>query len=113
MSALRNGRSVPRDTARQTWRDRLDRFVDSRLTVAAFCRRESVSVPSFYYWKRQLDGDRVAAADDAPRLLPVCLTSDPTPVELVLPDGLVLRLNPGCDLEFVRTLAQTLGRSEC
>jgi hypothetical protein len=80
--------------------------------VAAFCRREGVSVPSFYYWKRQLDGDR-AAADDAPRLLPVCLTASPTPVELVLPGGLVLRLAPGCDLAFVRTLVQTLGGSAC
>ena len=111
MSALRNGHSASRETPRQAWRDRLDRFGDSRLTVAAFCRRESVSVPSFYYWKRQLEGDRVAT--DSPRLLPVCLTASPTPVELSLPGGLVVRLNPGCDLEFVRTLVQTLGRSEC
>ena len=112
MSAFRNGHSASRDTARQTWRDRFERFGDSPHTVAAFCRREGVSVPSFYYWKRQLDGDG-ASTDDSPRLLPVCLTASPTPVELVLTNGLVVRLAPGCDLAFVCTLVQTLGRSEC
>jgi len=31
----------------QLWLDRLNRQVASRLTVAEFCRREAVSVPSF------------------------------------------------------------------
>lgn len=39
---------------RDIWVERLRRYVDSGLTVAAFCRRERVSVPSFYYWRRKL-----------------------------------------------------------
>ena len=38
----------------QLWQDRLNRQVASRLTVAEFCQREAVSVPSFYQWKRRL-----------------------------------------------------------
>jgi hypothetical protein len=45
----------PRSPApREIWAERLRRYVDSGLTVAAFCRRERVSVPMFYYWRRKL-----------------------------------------------------------
>jgi len=38
----------------QLWLDRLNRQAASTLTVAEFCQREAVSVPSFYQWKRRL-----------------------------------------------------------
>ncbi|MEM7313745.1 MAG: hypothetical protein AAF497_11400 [Planctomycetota bacterium] len=36
------------------WRQRLERYAQSDLTVAQFCQRENVSAPSFYQWKRRL-----------------------------------------------------------
>lgn len=36
------------------WRERLRRFQGAGCTVAEFCRRERVSVPSFYQWRRRL-----------------------------------------------------------
>ncbi len=36
------------------WLDRLNRQAASSLTVAEFCEREGVSLPSFYQWKRRL-----------------------------------------------------------
>lgn len=39
---------------REIWSERLRRYMNSGLTVASFCRRERVSVPSFYYWRRKL-----------------------------------------------------------
>ena len=38
----------------QHWLDRLNRHAASQLTVAEFCEREAVSLPSFYQWKRRL-----------------------------------------------------------
>lgn len=44
-----------RDPApREIWSERLRRYANSSLTVAAFCQRERVSVQSFYYWRRKL-----------------------------------------------------------
>lgn len=34
------------------WQQRLRRFEKSGLTVARFCARERVSVPTFWYWRR-------------------------------------------------------------
>lgn len=36
------------------WRERLERFSHSGLAVAQFCARESVSVASFYPWRKKL-----------------------------------------------------------
>jgi len=38
----------------QSWVDRLNRFSQTDQTVAEFCAAESVSLPSFYQWKRRL-----------------------------------------------------------
>lgn len=102
-----------REMTCQAWMARLARFADSALTVAAFCDRERVSVSSFYYWKRQCEDARPAASAATVPLLPVRLTTHATPVELLLPGGVVLRLGPGCDLDFVRALLGTLEVIPC
>ncbi len=38
----------------EEWRGLLSRFSASRLSVAAFCRREGVCKATFYRWRRQL-----------------------------------------------------------
>lgn len=49
------------------WRERLRRFERAGLTVAEFCRREAVSVPSFYQWRRRLAGMPVLADPSSQR----------------------------------------------
>ena len=38
----------------QQWTERLERFARAGQTVAQFCQDETVSVPSFYQWKKKL-----------------------------------------------------------
>ena len=105
-----------RAATRQTWAQRLQRFARSGLTAAQFCANEGLSLPSFYSWKRRLaTAASRDTADNAPgpRLLPVRLTASSTAVELVLPTGAVVRLLPGCDLAFVRSLVHALGETPC
>ena len=116
--ALSSPRS--RAGARQLWVERLARFAVSGRHPAAFCAAEGVSLPSFYSWKRRLtaenrSADTQATEDSAPgpRLLPVRLGAALTPVELVLPGGTVLRIPPGSDLAFVRSLVEALGDASC
>ena len=45
---------LPKSVLISLWLDRLNRFAKSDLTVANFCQREQVSLPSFYQWKRRL-----------------------------------------------------------
>jgi hypothetical protein len=108
MSDLARCAPRSRPATRQLWAERLARFPDSGLSVAAFCSAEGVSTNSFFYWKRRL---RTAAAPA--RLLPVRVPTSPTPVEVVLPGGAVLRLAPGCDLDLLRGVIATLAGGPC
>jgi hypothetical protein len=104
---------------REVWMDRLARFPASGLTAAQFCAVEAVSVATFYFWKRRLAAEAKAAtaaesgADLGPHLLPIQVPSAAATVELVLASGVVLRLPPGSDLAWVRSLVAALGESSC
>jgi hypothetical protein len=78
---------------RTQWLDRLDRFAESNLSVAEFCRQEQVSVASFYQWRRklaettfQVDGRR-----QSPTFLPVHVAG-PADLEVNFPNGARLTL---------------------
>jgi hypothetical protein len=109
-----------RAATRQAWVERLARFSASGLGPAPFCTQEGVSVPSFYAWRRRLATEALgpapaapAAAEAGPRLLPVRLPAPAAAPELVLPGGAVLRLPPGADLAWVRSLVEALGGAPC
>ena len=107
-----------RAATRTVWIERLARFPQSGLTAAQFCAIEAVSLPSFYAWKRRLaaeaqDALAEPAADPGPRLLSVRLPQPGPAVELVLTSGALLRLPPGCDLDWVCSLVTALGGASC
>ena len=101
-----------RVATRQRWAERMARFPASGLSVAAFCAAEGISTNAFFYWKRQFATAPPPASEVPPRLLPVRL-QPAAAVELVLPGGAVLRLLPGCDLAFVRSLLEALAGAPC
>ena len=102
------------------WQQRLLRFERCGLSISAFCDREGVSTPSFYAWRRRLSHPPAEPVvrpalppADAARLVPVHVLSGAAPVEILLPGGIVLRLAPGCDPDFVRELVEALGGRSC
>ena len=99
-----------REATRQLWVERLARFVTAEQSVAAFCAAEGVSTNAFFYWKRRLAAP--FAPDAQPSFVPIRVTT-PAGVEVVLPGGAVLRIAPGCDLAFVRSLIDALAGAPC
>ena len=104
------------------WRERLARFDRGDGTVAEFCRREGVSNPSFYQWRKRLrQRDRQArrveqeaagasAAEVRGRFLPVNVAGLSV-AEIELPNGIKIRV-PATNVELVRTAILT-GHEAC
>jgi hypothetical protein len=73
------------------WRERLARWRRSKLSIAAFCRQEQVSQPSFFQWRRRLK----AAAAPRPQTGFVELPAPAWPaagVQVTLPGGAVVSI---------------------
>ena len=102
-------------TAAEVWRERLAQHARSGFSIAEFCRREHLSPPSFYQWRKRLSGVRCAA--DRPRFVPVHRAEDSGAaegadgVEIELPGGAVVRLPAGASRELVTAAIEAAARA--
>ena len=86
---------------REIWSERMRRYANSGLTVAAFCERERVSVPSFYYWRRKLLGPGDTAGGGKGRMSRVGRTPqkrDFVPIAIRNSAAIKMRLPNGAQL---------------
>ena len=101
------------------WRGVLERQAASGLGVAEFCRRESVSAPSFYSWRRRLQEPagsdnqpvgRAATVVSSRQLLPVHIESaaPAAAVRILLSEGVSLETSAGIDDRRLTALLRAL-----
>jgi len=114
------------------WLERIRRWQKSQLSVRVYCRRQQLSEPSFYAWRRTLAErgllaepaaaarvDRGTAAPAPPAFVPLQLqsngasTSTAALLEVVLADGRVLRVPSGFDAATLRQLLAVLEGQPC
>ena len=106
-----------RSTARRSkpepfWRDLIDRWKASGQSVAAFCAAHRVSQATFYSWRKRLATRTRSTTPPAPAFAPVRLVPDPT-AEVVLPNGLIVRIAAATDPAVVARLVAALGSPAC
>jgi hypothetical protein len=93
---------------RRVWEDRLRRYACSDITVAGFCERERVSVPSFYHWRRKIadsersssgaaEGKQIAQQRPLQAFVPVRITQATT-IEMRLSNGVRFLLPAGDEI---------------
>ena len=81
-------RSAQHVRKRSEWLDRLRRFRRSNLSVTEFCRREKVSVPSYYQWRRKLaDATSEAGAGRQPATFIPVQVASPADLQVAFPNG--------------------------
>ncbi len=83
---------------REQWAKRMRAWERSGQTRAAFCRSRGLNLNTFDYWRRALRSTSTA-------LVPVVVAptvdtqSVAAVIEVVLPDGLRVRVPPGCEAQ--------------
>jgi hypothetical protein len=109
------------DERKRFWRDLIERQPKTGLKIARFCSDAGVSQNAFYVWKKRLGTTAVERQAMVPgrkhrrnkavakSLVPVQVISDtghqpPTAntIEIAWPNGIVLRVAPGCDSKTLR-----------
>ena len=89
-------------TRRELWQARMERYRRSDLTVVDFCRREHVSTPSFYQWKKKLGNNAPVLGQPLrptkPKFVPVVVTH---PLPQAMP---TLRLPGGASVDLPMSL---------
>jgi hypothetical protein len=94
------------------WRGLIDRWKASGQSVAAFCTAHRVSQATFYSWRKRLAIPTPRTTPAAPAFAPVRVVSDPT-TELVLPNGLIVRVPLATDPATIARLVAALGGVAC
>lgn len=100
------------------WLDLVKRWQRSKLTVRQFCRREQLSEPSFYSWRRVLrqrgllDEDAPATKTPAFVKLHVEAATIPSAIEVLVGER-VLRVRPGFDADLLLQLVHLLEERAC
>ncbi len=102
---------LPNPQLAQQWRERLERFDHSGLTIAEFCELEDYSTASFYQWRRKL---RSGELQMAPAFVPVDFNSSDLEgraqrgVEIDLPGGAIVKVPVGATTDEQRQLIQAV-----
>jgi hypothetical protein len=91
------------------WQRRMTRFEEAHQSVAEFCRKEGVSAPSFYQWRKRL-APRVRPAEEVASFRSVRLVSS-AGVAVQLPGGTQLHV-PTTDRRALRLVIDTLARAD-
>ncbi|HEX2462906.1 MAG TPA: transposase [Vicinamibacterales bacterium] len=98
------------------WRERLERFGSSSVSVARFCRREGVSVASFYHWRKKLavgvdsPATRRRVASQPCAFQPVTVVPTWPAIAVHLPGGARVEVPRG-EVETLRVIVRELVRS--
>lgn len=105
--------SSVRSAKAEYWQGIVDQFQQSGQAVQAFCTERGLSVPSFYQWKRRLrDGDAAAASGILPvKLLPAAPSDLAETIQVVTPNGFVVRVNASLSTEALARLLRTVASS--
>jgi transposase len=111
-------RAVRSGSKEQYWRKILARWQTSGLTVRAYCEAHSLSQPSFYWWRREIQRRDRAQTQFLPvRVVAEAVVSDndSSAIEVVLSNGHCLRVRPGFDRATLVRLLDVLsdGGTSC
>lgn len=99
---------------RQFWQMVIDTCKESDLSIAAFCKKEGISVAAYYYWRKKLVGSHPKSnRKTPPAFIEVALPqSNAAVLELVLSSGNTLRINPGADNKMLIDVLSALRQAD-
>ena len=100
-----------REETEQRWRAQLESWEASGLSLRSFAAREGININTLWAWKKRLRGTRGVL----PKFAVVSVTSRGeriAPLELVIGEEVVVRVNADFDEATLTRLVRALGASQ-
>jgi transposase-like protein len=100
---------IRRRISQRRWRQLIERQAGGGLPVGAFCARHHLAVSTFFAWRRRLAAEAESSfveltTEEAAREL----TPASAQLEVLLPDGLAVRVTAGFDAGLLRQVIEAL-----
>ena len=95
-----------REALAQEWRDRLEDFAQSEMTVQQWCDFNALPVHQYHYWRRRLATPKTDPHDNATWMALSVIEPAPLPT----PTGLTLRI-AGAEIQITSGFDQSLLRA--
>jgi hypothetical protein len=105
-----------REALAQEWRDRLEDFAQSEMTVQQWCDFNAIPVPQYYYWRRRLATPKTDHHEHSTwmALSVVETPTVPTPSPLTLRiAGAEIEVASGFDPSLLRAVVGALATPSC
>jgi hypothetical protein len=96
------------------WRGVFQSQQQSGDSIAAFCGTRRIAVHQFYWWRRRLQRSQESRKSDTQKLtafIPMRLPSMTDAMEIVHPNGCIVRLKSHVDAAALRQVLQALNSS--
>ena len=106
-----------REALAQEWRERLEDFADSEMTVAAWCDFNRVSPYQYYYWRRRLKADETDKAVNGRWMTLSVVDTPPAPAAsgglTIRIAGAEIEVTEGFDPNRLRAVVSALATKPC
>lgn len=106
-----------REELSQEWRDRLEDFAQSEMTVQAWCDFNHVSPHQYYYWRRRLKASEISQPAKRSWMSVSVVDTPPVPTT---PNRVTLRIagaeievTPDFDPSLLRAVVRALAAEPC
>ena len=96
------------------WRDVFERQTSSGLSIRQFCAAEDVSEPSFFAWRRKLQGGGrkstppVNNSGKPPAFIPLALVDSPSTLEVIHPLGYRIRVSANISVAMLSSVLDVI-----
>ena len=108
---------MTRECLAQEWRERLEDFAVSEMTVQEWCDFNRVAVHQYYYWRRRLNNTQTQPTTTT-QWMPVQIRDNPAPSKPTTPltihiAGAAIQVTPGFDPDMLRDVVKALAVLAC
>ena len=92
------------------WKGIIDKYRESGLSVAEFCKEHNISTGRFYHWRRRFSNEHCKEDKGFFEVITCSSSANKNPIYIRLTNGIVIEVERGFDPVTLRGVIETVVR---